>query len=423
MASSRRVRLFCAAGLTAIVAGAAGCASAPVRQVVKPPAVVVPGATGSTITIGGFAALTGTGETSDAQSAAASRAYFTWLNAHGGVHNHRIVYRVLNDHGNAAALPSLAHQLVDQDAVFALFDVAGAAEDPAADLFLNAARVPDVFAGAGCPCANTPATQPDTFGWQLDSVREGKILGAYIARRFSGEKVGVLFQDDKYGHGGVTGLGAEIPRSAMVATSSAEADARSVSAQLASLKARGARVVVAFVGPALAARIPRALKALAFHPELVVSDEGETLPDGAITDSFLPAPGSAPKSPAGSWVALFRRVAKKYLPHAPFDASAMYGMAAAYTFAEAMIKAGPDVTRQSLVAAITTGLAPGPAVAPLAFSASDHGGATGAYVGVIRNGVLVPLSGVMTTGDVLASPVVPYSAATSPAPATGTPPA
>jgi ABC-type branched-subunit amino acid transport system substrate-binding protein len=393
-----------------------------VQQVAKPPAVVVPGATGSRITIGGFAALTGAGETTDAQSVAASRAYFAWLNAHGGVYGHRIVYRVLDDHGDAKAVPSLAHQLVDQDAVFALFDVAGAAEDRAAGLLLNAARVPDVFAGAGCPCANSPATQPYTFGWQLDSVREGKILGTYITRRFSGEKVGVLFENDKYGQGGVTGLAAEISRPAMVAARSAEADASSVSAQLASLKARGARVVVAFVGPALAAQLPRALKGLAFHPELVVSDAGETLPDGAITDSFLPAPASAPRSSAGSWVALFRRVAKRYLPHAPFGASAMYGMAAAYTFAEAMIKAGPHVTRQGLVAAITSGLPQGPAVAPLVFSASDHSGATGAYVGVIRNGVLVPLGGVMTTGDAPTSPVVPYSAAAPSAPATGTPP-
>ena len=422
MASSRRVGMLWATGLTAIVTGAAGCASAPVPQVAKPPAVVVPGATGSTITIGGFAALTGADEASDAQTVAASRAYFAWLNAHGGVHGHRIAYRVLDDRGNAAAMPSLAHQLVDQDAVFALFDVAGAAENRAADLFLNAARVPDVFAGAGCPCANSPATQPYTFGWQLDSVREGKILGAYIARRFSGEKVGVLFQDDKYGQGGVAGLDAEVPRSAIVATRSAEADAGSLSAQLASLKARGARVVVAFVGPALAARLPRALKDLASHPELVVSDAGETLPGGAITDSFLPAPGSAPKSPAGSWVALFRRIAQRYLPHAPLNASAIYGMAAAYTFAEAMIKAGPHVTRQGLVAAMTSGLPQGPAVAPLAWSDSDHTGATGAYVGVIRNGALVPLSGVMTTGNAPTSAVVPYSAAASSAPATGTPP-
>src|SRR6185437_13945025 len=105
------------------------------------------------------------------------------------------------------------------------------------------------------PVRKLPATQPYTFGWQLDSVREGKILGAYITRRFSGDKVGVLYQYDKYGQGGREGLGAEIPRSAMVATRPVEADARSVTAQLASLKAKGARIVVAFVGPALAARL------------------------------------------------------------------------------------------------------------------------------------------------------------------------
>ena len=50
------------------------------------------------------------------------------------------------------------------------------------------------------------APYPETFGWQLDYVREGKILGQYVAQHFKGEKVGYFYQDDEFGMDGVKGL-------------------------------------------------------------------------------------------------------------------------------------------------------------------------------------------------------------------------
>ena len=55
-----------------------------------------------------------------------------------------------------------------------------------------------------------------------------------------------------------------------------------------------------------------------------------------------------------------------------------------------MFKAGRNPTRQDLINAINGGLPQGVAVAPYAYSATSHDGATGAYIGVIKNGVIVP---------------------------------
>ena len=49
-----------------------------------------------------------------------------------------------------------------------------------------------------------------------------------------------------------------------------------------------------------------------------------------------------------------------------------YGIAVAYTFVQAMLKAGRNPTRQDLVNAINGGLPQGVAVAPYAYSASNH---------------------------------------------------
>jgi hypothetical protein len=60
-------------------------------------------------------------------------------------------------------------------------------------------------------------------------------------------------------------------------------------------------------------------------------------------------------------------------------------------------------------------------VAPYAYSSSDHNGITGAYIGVIKNGVLVPQGDVLTTDDTATGAVTPYMTAQPAAPASGVP--
>jgi len=399
-----------------------------------------PGITATTITIGSHQPLTGVAAPGYDEIAPASNAYFKYVNAHGGIYGRKIVYKYLNDQYNPTDTVSVVKQLVLQDNVYAIFNGLGTPTHLAVAPFLNSSKVPDVFVASGCECWNSASTWPYTFGWQLDYVREGKILGSYIKQHFAGQKIGYFYQNDEFGQDGVKGLDDEIPSADVVSRQSYDPTNINVGPQVAALKAAGAKVVVSFSVPAFTALLKLNSLKLGYSPALVVSDvgsdpitlagllesfakqggatvSGNALTQGIITDGYSPSVGDT----SNSWIALFKKIHDQYLPNLPFDGNVLFGEGVAYTFVQAMLKAGKNPTRDDLVKAIEGGLPQGPVVAPYTYSATDHSGMTGAYIGVIKNGVIVQQGPVLVTDTSPASAVTAYSGTAPAAPASGMP--
>jgi ABC-type branched-subunit amino acid transport system substrate-binding protein len=399
-----------------------------------------PGLTSSTITVGSHQPLTGIAAPGYDEIAPASNAYFQYVNAHGGIYGRKIVYKYLNDQYNPSITSTVVRQLVLKDNVYAIFNGLGTPTHLAVAPFLNSEKVPDVFVASGCECWNATSTLPYTFGWQLDYVREGKILGQYIKQHFAGKKIGYFYQNDEFGQDGVKGLNYEIPAKQVVAKEAYDPTNTTVGPLVAKLKAAGAQVVVSFSVPAFTALLKLNALGLSYNPTLVVSDvgsdaitlagllqayakqggktvNGNQLTQGIITDGYLPALGDT----TNSWNQLFTKIHTQYLSKLPFDGNVEYGLAVGYTFVQAMFKAGRNPTRQDLVNAINGGLTQGPMVAPFAYSASNHDGVTGAYMGIINNGALQPQGGVLVTDTSSSGAITPYTTAQPPAPASGVP--
>jgi ABC-type branched-subunit amino acid transport system substrate-binding protein len=400
-----------------------------------------PGITSTQILIGSHQPLTGVAAPGYSEIAPASNAYFQYVNAHGGVYGRKIMYKFLDDGYNPSQTVSVVHQLVLQNSVYAIFDGLGTPTHLAVVDYLNSAKVPDVFVASGCECWNMPSTHPETFGWQLDYVREGKILGQYIKQHFPGKKIGYFYQNDEFGQDGIKGLSYEIPASQVVSKQSYVPTNINIGAQVAALKAAGAQVVVSFSVPAFTALLRLNSLKLNYAPTLAVSNvgsdpitlagllqafakqgganvNGTALTQGMITDGYAPSVGQT----SNSWIALFKKIHDTYDAKAPFDGNVLYGEAVAYTFVQAMLKAGRNPSRAALVSAIEGGLQQGPAVAPYAYSHSDHAGMTGAFVGVVKSGAIVPQTPVMTTDTSASGPVSNYTGSQPPAPASGLPP-
>jgi ABC-type branched-subunit amino acid transport system substrate-binding protein len=399
-----------------------------------------PGITATTITIGSHQPLTGPAAPGYSEIAPASAAYFAYVNAHGGVDGRKIVYKYLDDGYNPTTTSAVVRQLVLQDNVYAIFNGLGTPTHLAVLSFLNSQKVPDVFVASGCDCWDAPATAPETFGWQLDYIREGKILGQYVAKHFAGKKIAYFYQDDEFGMDGVKGLDYEIPKSMVVARQSYVPTNVNVAPQVAALRASGAQVVVSFSIPAFTALLKLTSLKLGFSPALVVSNvgsdpitlsgllesfakqggatvNGNALTAGMISDGYAPSVGDT----SDSWITLFKKVHDQYDAKAPFDGNVLYGMGAAYTFVQAMLKAGRNPSRADLVSAINGGLPQGPVVAPYAYSATDHDGVTGAYIGIINNGVLTQEGPVLVTDTTASGAITSYTGTEVQAPASGVP--
>ncbi|MBV9335463.1 MAG: ABC transporter substrate-binding protein [Solirubrobacterales bacterium] len=398
-----------------------------------------PGVTATSITFGTHQPLTGPAAPGYSEIAPASQAFFNYVNAHGGVFGRQLKLLIKDDSYNPTNTVNVTHQLVLQSNVFGIYEGLGTPTHTKVVGYLNASKVPDIFVASGCPCWDNGSSQPYTFGWQPNYTIEGKILGQYIKQHFAGKKIGVLYQDDDFGQGGLAGIQDEVPASSIVAKQPYQPGVTTLAPQITAIKAAKADLLVDFTVPIYTAIGQLTSFTLGYKPQLVVSNvgidpitvggllktiskgkaSGTALIEGAVSDGYLPSNTDT----SNPWIQLFMKVHSQYDPGAPFDGNVEYGMANAYTLVQALEAAGKNLTRQGLINAINQHGASwkGPGLVPFRYSTSIHGGYGGAEIGMIKNGKIVLSGGPLTTTPEAGSAITPYSGTQPAPPANGIP--
>jgi branched-chain amino acid transport system substrate-binding protein len=324
-----------------------------------------PGVTASTITIGGTVPITGPAALFGSVGRGAD-AYFKYVNAHGGVNGRKITYLYRDDAYDPSKTVALTRELVEHDKVFAIFSPIGTDNTIATTDYLNAAKVPQLFAGTGTArVGNAYKTHPWTMGYLPSFRAEGAIYGRAIAKQ-AGAKVAVLSEASDFGKdltdGLKQGLGAQV--SAVVAEQAYQPTDTSIDSQMSTLHASGANVLVLNVTPQYAILAYLAAHKFGWHPKIYLSSVcispnvmdivrasvGQEA-NGSLSIAFVKDPTDKvwAKDPA---VLLYKSILKKYAPGAkPEDVYNFYGMGVAYTMVDALKHAGKNPTRASLLAA------------------------------------------------------------------------
>jgi branched-chain amino acid transport system substrate-binding protein len=328
------------------------------------------GVTARTIVVGGTFPLTGPAA-AYAPIAVGMKTYFSFINARRGpdkkrgVYGRQIVFKYYDDGYNPANTIQLTRRLVEQDKVFATVGQLGTEHNLAVRPYMNQRKVPQSLVSTGASFWGAQYKQyPWTTGWQPDYIAEARLYGLHIKANHAGKKIAVLYQNDDYGKDYLYGLRAALGKAYadanIVAEEGFEVTTPTVQAQMARIRASGAKVFVILATPTFTIQAYAFGKALGFNPDqiyvnsvsataaflnIAVARAGADYVNGSISATYLKDP-SNPAQASDPAVQEYRRIMEKYAPGVNASNQLyMYGFAKAETFVQALYKAGKNLTR------------------------------------------------------------------------------
>jgi len=187
----------------------------------------------------------------------AQAAYFNMINEQGGVNGRKINLIQYDDAYSPPKAVEQVRKLVESDEVLLTFQIIGTPSNAAVQKYLNAKKVPQLFAATGASKFTDPKNFPWTLGFNPNYFVEGRIYGQYILKEYPNAKVGVLYQNDDLGRDYLNGIKAGLGNKAatmIVAEASYEVSDPTIDSQILKLKSSGADVLFSASTPKFAAQ-------------------------------------------------------------------------------------------------------------------------------------------------------------------------
>jgi len=328
-----------------------------------------PGVTSKQILIGGTTPLSGPASAYAAVAKGAD-AYFSYVNDHGGVLGRKIEYKYVDDAYDPSQTIPKVRDLVQNDKVFAIYNVLGTQQNLAIRSYLNQLKVPQLLDATGASTWGADYKKyPWTIGYQPSYRGEGAIYGRYIVKNRPKARIGILYQNDEYGKELIAGLERGLGKKTKLIVSKQGYDVtdNDVKSQVARLKSKKVDTLMVFATPKFAIQSFSSARQLGWRPLVFVNavasasntmtiaslSSSKRQVEGALSIAFFKDPIN-PRWKNDKAVALFRSILKKYNGGQGLtDSYNVYGMSSAFTLVDALKHAGKNLTRAGVMKAVT----------------------------------------------------------------------
>jgi branched-chain amino acid transport system substrate-binding protein len=318
----------------------------------------VPGVTADTIKIGSFGALTGPGYLYGTLPMNGIEVVFDQVNAAGGINGRKLELVREDDRCDPAAAIGAVKKLIFEDKVFAIIGGGCSNATFAAREVLDEAKIPVVIMASVHDGITTPVS-PNIFSVALTSTIESQAQLEFAIAQ-GAKRIAVVSMRDAWGRARYTPLMEAFQKKGIkpVLDEEMAPDANDATAQVLRLKAANADAVLIVLYPKPAAIFMRDAQKLGFKP-LAIGQTG--IADPAAFEDQVGSPGATasfrtismvrhtPEDPA---VDKWRKAIETKFPGDRLSVYNLFGIGSAQVMVEALKRAGPDLTREKLIAAL-----------------------------------------------------------------------
>jgi branched-chain amino acid transport system substrate-binding protein len=331
-------------------------ASIAIWTVFGPASAQVPGVTAKTIVLGQSAAFSGPAAQLGIQMNIGTKAYLDHVNAKGGVHGRTIELRTRDDKYEANLAVENTKKLIAEDRVFALISYVGTPTTGAAMPILTEAKVPLVGPFTGAELLRTPVNRY-IFNVRASYYDETEKIVEQLTST-GNKNIAVFYQDDSYGQAGLKGVEIAMTRRSLKISALGKVERNTVKVEQAvksidSVKPDAVVMISAYTSIAEFVRQMRKAGSVAqlhnvsFVGSKALSDALKEEGYGVAISQVVPFPWS----PAVPIVKEYQQILKQ-AGNTDYNFSSLEGFIVGKVMVEGLKRAGKDLTREKLIAAL-----------------------------------------------------------------------
>ena len=318
-------------------------------------AALAQGVTADTILIGQSVALSGPAQELGKEMKAGAEAYFNYVNENGGINGRKIKLISIDDGYEPDRAKVNTQKLIKDDKVLALFGYVGTPTSNAALPLFTEGKVPFIGAFTGAQSLREPLNRY-IFNVRASYFDETEQIVGHLARQGL-KKIAVFYQNDAYGKAGLAGVERAMKTRNMqvAATATVERNTADVTEAVKKLASSSSTAVIMISAYKSCAAFIREMKKAGAYPQFwnvsfvgskALARELGAEGRGVQISQVVPFPWS-------TGIPLVHDYQQKIANEANYSFTSLEGYIAANVLVRGLRKAGKNLTRESLVDAMS----------------------------------------------------------------------